>query len=284
MTDAKDSARGVHWAYLVALIALTAIPLAALLLQAFAFRWDWPDLLPSRWWLDARETARLPIGWDYVFSIHSRLFEAATNTIIIAIGATILSLALCWPAARVLAARDFPGKVIVELAFSAPLFVPETAIAIALLALFLTLDLGGNYLTVIVGHVLVQVPYVLRTLVATFQRHGRASEEQAFLLGASRRQVFFEITLPLVAPGIAAASLFAFLVSSSVFSLTFFLGQGQIVTLPTILFSKLMSGTLDPSAAGLAIMAAIPGIVMLMVFGRFLTPLGRHEASTKAKG
>lgn len=272
MTRARRTSLRIPRTYVFLIAALTVVPLAALVLQSFAFRWNWPDLLPSQWWLESRDTSRFPIGWDYVFSPHSRLAEATANTILIAGGATALCLALCWPAARALSAPDFRGKLLAELMFSSPLFVPETAIAVAFLALSIRLGFGGSVVGVILAHTVVQVPYVLRLLVATFQRHGRDGEEQAALLGARRRQIFFEITLPLVAPGIAAACLFAFLVSSSVFTLTFFLGQGQIVTLPTILIAKLSGGTLDASAAGLAMLSVLPGAIALILVGNHLAP------------
>lgn len=272
MTRIRAVSLGLSKGYRFLIAALTIVPLAALLLQSFSFRWSWPDLLPSQWWLEARDASRFPIGWDYVFSPHSRLAEAAANTILIATGATALCLALCWPAARVLSARHFRGKLLAELTFGSPLFVPETAIAVAFLAISMQLGLGGSVIGVVFAHTVAQVPYVLRVLVATFQRHGRDSEEQAAILGARRRQIFFDITLPLVAPGVAAACLFAFLVSSSVFTLTFFLGQGQIVTLPTILIAKLSGGTLDASAAGLAFLSVLPGAIALILAGRHLIP------------
>ncbi len=278
------AARGLRRVYLGLIAALTVVPFVAMVLQSFAFRWHWPDLLPSQWWLSARETSRFPIGWDYVFSAHSRLAEATVNTALIASGATALCLALCWPAARVLSARDFRGRLLAELMFSSPLFVPETAIAVALLALSIQLGLGGSVVGVVVAHTVAQVPYVLRTLVATLQRHGRDSEEQAAILGARRSQVFFEITLPLVAPGVAAACLFAFLVSSSVFTLTFFLGLGQIVTLPTLLIAKLSGGTLEASAAGLGILSVLPGAMALVLVGRHLTSPPTGEGTSEGRG
>jgi putative spermidine/putrescine transport system permease protein len=73
-------------------------------------------------------------------------------------------------------------------------------------------------------------------------------------------------------PGVIAGSLFTFLVSTNLFLLTFLLGQGKIITLPTLLFSKLAGGALDPSAAGIALVAALPGIALLLVSERFFAP------------
>ena len=60
-------------------------------------------------------------------------------------------------------------------------------------------------------------------------------------------------------------ALFAFLVSTNVFLLTFFLGQGEILTLPTLLFSEISGGALDATAAGIALIVTLPGLVLLIV-------------------
>ena len=64
-------------------------------------------------------------------------------------------------------------------------------------------------------------------------------------------------------PGVVAGALFTFLVSTNIFLLTFFLGQGKIITLPTLLFSKISGGTIDASAAGITLIVTLPGIILL---------------------
>ena len=75
----------------------------------------------------------------------------------------------------------------------------------------------------------------------------------------------------MILPGMIAGSLFVFLVSTNVFLLTFFIGRGSINTLSTLLFSKLSSGNaLDPVSAAIAILASLPGIVLLIITERFI--------------
>jgi len=88
------------------------------------------------------------------------------------------------------------------------------------------------------------------------------------------------VTLPMLMPGVVAGCLFTFLVSTNIFLLTFFLGQGRIVTLPTLLFSKISGGTLDASAAGLTLLVSLPGIILLIVSERFI----KEEAFGKGFG
>lgn len=266
--------------YLWVIAAVVVGPFLPLLVQSFAFRWEWPNLLPTQWWLSSRANARLPQGWDYLLSPYSRLGEAALNTVAIGLAVASLSLAVCLPAARALARVDFRGKAAFEFFLSLPLVIPESAIAIALLMIFIHLGLAGSLIGIVVAHLIPTVPYMVRMLTAVYQGLGAEFEEQSYVLGASRWQTLRLVTLPMLMPGIVAGCLFAFLISTNIFLLTFFLGQGRIITLPTLLFAKVSSGTLDASAAGLALLVSLPGIVLLVVSDRFI----KEEAFGKGFG
>jgi len=266
--------------YLIAVGALIIGPFAPLIIQSLAFRWAWPDLLPSVWWFEQRERSPIPLAWDYVLSPYSRVWEATVNTLVIGLAVTFICLAICLPAARVLAWERFRGKSSFEFFLSLPLIVPEAAIGIALLMIFIRLGLAGSYVGIIIAHLIPTIPYMVRMLTAVYQGLGHEFEEQAMTLGANRWQVLRMVTLPMLMPGVIAGALFTFLVSSNIFLLTFFLGQGQIITLPTLLFSKISGGTLDASAAGITLIVSLPGIILLIISERFI----KEEAFGKGFG
>ncbi|SCZ70891.1 putative spermidine/putrescine transport system permease protein [Epibacterium ulvae] len=270
----------LHRSALILVAVFVLGPFVPLMIQSFAFRWGWPDLLPSTWWLEQREKSLLPLAWDYVLSPYSRILEATLNTILIGIVVTALALVICLPAARVLARETFPGKHAFEFFLALPLIVPEAAIGISLLMVFIKLGLAGSYLGIIIVHLIPTIPYMIRMLTAVYQGLGAEFEEQAMVLGASRWQVLRLVTLPMLMPGVIAGALFTFLVSSNIFLLTFFMGQGKIITLPTLLFSKISGGTLDASAAGIALVVTIPGVLLLLLSERFI----REEAFGKGFG
>lgn len=280
MARKKPSLSPFQKLYLALVAGFIVGPLLPLVIQSFAFRWAWPDLLPSTWWLEQREHSLSPLAWDYVFSPYSRLWEATFNTVFIGAVTTIICLAICLPAARVLARERFRGKSVVEFLLSLPLIVPETAIGIALLMIFIRLGLAGSYFGIIIVHLIPTIPYMIRMLTAVYQGIGTDFEEQAMVLGANRRQVLFRVTLPMLMPGILAGTLFTFLVSTNIFLLTFFLGQGRIITLPTLLFSKVSGGTIDATGAGIALIAMLPGIALLLLSERFI----REEAFGRGFG
>ena len=216
----------------------------------------------------------------YVLSPYSRVWEATVNTISIGLAVTAICLVICLPAARVLAREHFTGKSSFEFFLTMPLIVPDAAIGIALLMIFINLGLAGSYIGIIIAHLIPTIPYMVRMLTAVYQGLGKEFEEQAEILGANRFQVLTMVTLPMLMPGVIAGALFTFLVSSNIFLLTFFLGQGQVITLPTLLFSKISGGTLDASAAGITLIVSLPGIILLIISERFL----KEEAFGKGFG
>jgi len=266
--------------YLIAVAALIVGPFLPLVIQSLAFRWSWPNLLPTVWWMEQREKSPIPLAWDYVLSPFSRIYEATFNTMVIGLAVTVICLAICLPAARVLARETFKGKSSFEFFLSLPLIVPEAAIGIALLMIFINLGLAGSYGGIIIAHLIPTIPYMVRMLTAVYQGLGREFEEQAMILGATRWQILRMVTLPMLMPGVVAGALFTFLVSSNIFLLTFFLGQGQIITLPTLLFAKISGGTLDASAAGITLIVSLPGIILLIISERFI----KEEAFGKGFG
>lgn len=279
-TALNNQLSGFQKVYLILIVGFILGPFLPLIIQSLAFRWAWPDLLPGTWWMEQREVSRMPLAWDYVLSPYSRILEATINTVMIGSIVTVICLAICLPAARVLARESFRGKSGFEFFLSLPLIVPEAAIGIALLMIFIRMGIAGSYLGIIIAHLIPTIPYMIRMLTAVYQGLGKDFEEQAMILGASRWQVLRLVTLPMLLPGVVAGALFTFLVSTNIFLLTFFLGQGKIITLPTLLFSKIAGGTLDASAAGITLIVTLPGVILLIISERFI----KEEAFGKGFG
>ncbi len=266
--------------YLLLVAGFIVGPFLPVIVQSLAFRWAWPELLPGTWWLEQRETSMIPLAWDYVLSPYSRVWEATVNTVFIGSVVTMICLAICLPVARLLARDSFAGKSAFEFFLSLPLIVPEAAIGIALLMIFIRLGLAGSYVGIIIAHLIPTIPYMVRMLTAVYQGLGRDFEEQAMILGARPLQILWRVTLPMLLPGVVAGALFTFLVSTNIFLLTFFLGQGQVITLPTLLFSKISGGNLDTTAAAITLIVTLPGIILLIISERFI----KEEAFGKGFG
>lgn len=274
--------------FVTAMLLVFLLPFFPLILASFTFRWHWPELIPTQWLWDVRGTTPYPVGWDYLFSPISGLGPAFGNTVIIGIATAILAVALSLPAARVLARYRFPGKAIVEFFLLVPVIVPQIAVGIGMLLLFVRIGIARTYSGIVLAHLVPTIPYAVRILTAVFQNLDPGYEEQARTLGAGRLIAFFRIAIPMVMPGLATAFLFSFLISSNVFLLTFLISGGRLQTLPTMLFSHIESGApLDSTTAGLVMIVSVPGLVFLVIADWLTgdhTALGRTSVARDTKG
>jgi putative spermidine/putrescine transport system permease protein len=175
------------------------------------------------------------------------------------------------PAARVIARKDFTGKTLIELYFLSPLIIPEIAVGAGILLIFLQTGLYGSLLGIVIAHLIPVLPYMFRMLMNIYSELDDKLLEQASLLGARKWQIFFYIEIPLILPGLVASALFAILISTNIFLLTFYVGKGQVDTLATLLFSKISAGgVLDPVSAALTLIITLPGVLFLLVSHRML--------------
>jgi putative spermidine/putrescine transport system permease protein len=242
------------------LFLAAAAPFAAFLLNAFSFRWFYPQLLPAEWSLRA---------WSRIAAPRFGLLPALANSLGIALIVTLVSLALGLPAARALGMREFKGKRLAEFFILAPIMVPALPVGMGLSVIFVRMGLAGSYLGVALAHLVPVLPYVVLTLAAVFRSYDDALEAQARTLGAGPLRVLFSVTLPTIAPGLSAAGLFAFLISFSQYLLTLLVGGGRIITLPVLLFSTIPGGD-NAAIAALSLVFVLPSLFILIATSRVL--------------
>ncbi len=239
-----------------ALIVLAA-PLLTLVLQAFSTRWFFPDALPAEWTLR---------GWRGIGS-DDRTLSAFGTGVVVSGAVTVASCAMAWPAARVLARSSFRWRGPVMVVLFVPHLVPAVGLAIGLDVALLRLDLAGGRPGVVLAHLVTTIPYTVAILTAVFTRHDDRARQQAAVLGATPWQALRMVTLRLVGPGLVVAALFSFLVSWSQYLVTLLVGGGRVVTITMLVFSSVAGG--NPTSIGvLALMAALPPLLVLVLAGR----------------
>ncbi len=236
------------------------VPFVAFALNAFAFRWFYPQLIPAEFSLQA---------WERIFGANTRVSTALWNSTIIAVGVTVVSLVAGLPAARALGLHHFRGKPIIEFLILAPTMVPPIVISMGLSINFIRWGLSGTLLGVMLVHLVPVMPYVVLTLSGVFANYDAAYEDQARTLGASPLAVIWHVMLPAILPGMVVAGLFAFLISWSQYILTLLIGTGQVLTMPTLLFSAAGGGD-NANIAALALLFVGPAILILILTSRYL--------------
>jgi putative spermidine/putrescine transport system permease protein len=249
------------------LYGVLATPLVLFAVYAFSERWFFPALVPQEW--TASPFARLLSD--------RRTLQGLGESLSIAAAASLLSLAISFPAARTLGLRAFRGRQAAWLAFFVPTVVPPLAIGMGLNIFFLQIGLAGSMLGVTLAHLVPTLPYTIFTLSSVFARYDENYEHQALALGANPVQIFFRITLRLVFPGLVVAGLFAFLISWSQYLLTLLIGGGRVLTLPMLLFSSVSGGN-PASIAALSLLFVTPPVLVIAATARYL---GQHGAAVQ---
>jgi len=134
---------------------------------------------------------------------------------------------------------NIPGRNLITTLLIAPILVPEVVLAVALLLFLNWLNIGKSFALLLMGHVIFTLPFVILVVQARLVSIRRDVEEAALSLGASPRQTFVSITLPLLMPAVAAGALFAFTISFDDITGTLFWKPGGVETVPTQIFSML---------------------------------------------
>ena len=151
--------------------------------------------------------------WYVAYFTDSGWIDATWFSVQIAVLVTVTSVIIGTMASIALVRGDVPGQDALGAILLAPLIVPHVIVAIAVYFQFAPLGLVGTRLGFLLIHTALAVPYVVLVVTAALQRLPPSYEMAALNLGASRLRCFQKITLPLIAPAIAAGAVFAFLAS-----------------------------------------------------------------------
>jgi putative spermidine/putrescine transport system permease protein len=187
----------------------------------------------------------------------------------LAFGATAGALLLGVPAAFALVRHEFPGRGAAGAALLSPLIFPILITGVALLQLFATLNSSNTPLNMLIAHVLVTMPYVVRTVTGSLLLADTALEDAARTLGAGRWLVFRRITVPQIAPGLAAGSLFAFMVSFDNFPISLWLADAQHNPIPLFIFQRVAS-VFDPSIAATSTLMILLSMAIVVAMERVI--------------
>lgn len=220
-----------------------------------------------------------PVGftlrWYWRFLADSSYLGSIWTSVAIAGIATVIAVVLGVLVALVISRSEIRGRQLLNTIFIAPLILPTIVIGAALLQYANALGFARSFFALVVGHTVIVVPYVLRTVLASLERFDKSLEEASHDLGGNAVSTFFLITLPIIKPGLVAGALFAFIISWSQYLLTLLIGGGTVITLPVLLFSFANSGD-NPITAALSIVFIAPAMLFLLFTARFLT--GRSAA------
>ncbi len=238
---------------------------------------------------DFRYFAELWGSSAFWVSLGLTLYYGFVSTIIALVMAIALSLALI---------RPFRGKTFYKYLYKLPLMIPYTVgIALAvimlgnggvlsrMLAFVGFIDNPAQFPQILKTHygwgiiavyVWKQVPFMTLAIYAVLLGIGRETEEAATILGADRRTVFFQVTLPQILPGIVSSTLICFAFNVGAFEAPFILGGGYPDTLPVVAWRYFNDADYSFQLQGMATVVSI-GIVSGVILFAYLATYRRYE-------
>lgn len=188
--------------------------------------------------------------------------SAAWTSLKLAVVATVISLLIGTPTAIALTRFRFSGSEAVAGLFLSPLVLPTLIFAIGLLMLFSRHGSGPSFAGLVVGHVVITLPYVIRTVGAVLVNVDRHAEEAARTMGANWWRRYWYVVLPQCIEGIAAGAFFAFNISFDDAVIALFMRAPDIETLPLRIYGRLEFSP-DPSVA--AVSTIMIGLTVLVI-------------------
>ena len=210
----------------------------------------------------------------------AKFIAAAWNSLTIALSAAVASTTIATAAAvAMVRGGAFRGKSLNLALISMPVMVPEIVTAVATLIFFSAIGFTLGYLSILVAHIVFCIPFAYLPIAARLQGIDGSYEEAAQDLYASRFQAFLRVLMPLMAPGILAGFLLAFIISLDDFIITNFIKGAGVETLPTAIFGSVKQGIKPNIMALSSLMLSVS--VLIVTLSYFISRYGRYGTKTE---
>jgi putative spermidine/putrescine transport system permease protein len=196
-------------------------------------------------------------------------------TLVVALTVIVLSVLIGVPAAYLLARRTFPLKRTITLLFLLPVLMPPITYGIPLATVMYNLGLGRSVLAVILVNLVPSVPFVIMTMTPFIEQINPTIENAARMSGASMRMVFQKILMPLLVPGILAASVLVLVRTVGMFELTFLVSGPGSDTLVVAIYRAMTAsggGEARQLVSSMAVVYTVTMMVILIIALRYVSP------------
>ncbi|MBI3706581.1 MAG: ABC transporter permease [Proteobacteria bacterium] len=191
------------------------------------------------------------------------------NGLLVTGWASAIALAVGTTFAYAIDRFSFRGKATLETILLSPLVIPHFTVGLAFLILAAQLNVTRTFSLVVVTHVVLVLPFVLRCVYVSLKNIDTALERAAVSLGAPPLAVLLRIDLPLLAPGLAGGWLFAAILSFNEFTASLFVTGQRTQTLPVAMYTYIREYA-DPSLAAISAVFIVATAMILVLADRFL--------------
>jgi spermidine/putrescine transport system permease protein len=202
------------------------------------------------------------LHWYHEFLVNGDLRASLETSAIIAVVTSIGAVMLGVLSSIALTRKPFRGKALVSALLLSPLVIPYLVFGIALLLLFHTIGIPNGIPTVVIGHIVITLPYTILVLVPRLEQIDVALADAAYDLGAGRFSTFRLVTLPLILPAVLSAFLIAFTTSFDEYAVASFL-VGTRATFPIYLYSALRFPSQLPQVIAVAVVVLVVSLTLI---------------------
>ena len=249
MSTTERLARAFSWAAAAAVVLFLLGPLVVTVVVSFTSSSIY-TLPPPEW----------SLRWYAALARKSGLADAVWLSVQIALLSTTLALVLGTMAAIAVVRGHFRGREAIATFAVSPLMMPGLVVGVALLQAFRGAGLRDAWSGLVIAHVVITLPFVVRTLLAALERFDFTLIDAARTLGLSCPQAVLKVLAPGLAPAFLTSGLFAFLASMDNYPISIFLTDARHKTLPIKMLQYLEEQpdpTLAAISTGLIVLALI---------------------------
>ncbi|MBS0616359.1 MAG: ABC transporter permease [Verrucomicrobia bacterium] len=192
------------------------------------------------------------------------LWKAFGNSLVVALCSTFLSLAMGIFLVFYAAQGGRVGRFLTL--FYGNIVIPETVLAVSLLTFFSLLSIPLGLATLIVGHTILGLGFVVPLVYARFLELDYRITEASLVLGATPIQTFFKVTLPQLRPSLITSALLVFIISFDDFILTYFTAGSSVQTLSLYILAMIRAGVSPVVNALSAVLLFISSVLVILFF------------------
>jgi putative spermidine/putrescine transport system permease protein len=248
-------------------ILISSLPVIVVTIMSFSAAENTgfpPEALSLRWYSEVIEMFTAQDA-----NSAQSVVDSTLTSLLVALIVMMISTGVCIPLAYVLARGDRRIRGGMELLFTLPLVFPLVILGIAFLLIAESLRLDIGIWRIIIPHVALVLPFVLRNCLSAMSGISIEVEEAAVSLGASPLRAIWDVVIPMMKAGILAGLIFALIISFNEFTITFFMYTVDVSTLPIWMYSRTVS-SLDPSTLALSVFIIVADVLLIVLVDKLI--------------
>jgi putative spermidine/putrescine transport system permease protein len=233
--------------------------LVAPLVVAFAMSFD------ARTFVGRFPPTGLSLQWYRKFFADETFLGGLWTSVLLGLSTAVLSSVIGTGAALFLHRSRFRGRAALVALFLSPLLVPHIVFGFALLIFLTMMGIDDVFTGLLIGHVLVTLPYTIRTVLASLSLIPAGLVEASMVLGANEYRALWDVVIPMARPGIVAGAIISLAVSMDEVTMSVFLIDPFTYTLPTALFATMRDSFNLVIASASVLMIAVSFLSILLI-------------------